>query len=215
MHKRLAISVEGQTEQEFCEVVLKPYFQEKCIDIQPIVITTKRLNNGKKYRGGGNIGLQNVAKEVNRLLNSFDYVTTMYDYYGFKESAGRTVEQIEAEMRHHFNSQKFIPYIQKHEFETLLFSSPAICAEKIGESALAKDMQKVIDEFGDDIDSINNSETGAPSKRICDLFSNYGRRYNKIYYARVIAKDIGLDALRSSSNHFDEWIAEILKLSNC
>jgi hypothetical protein len=38
---RVAISVEGQTEDEFCKQILAPYFFQKGIQLFPIIITTK------------------------------------------------------------------------------------------------------------------------------------------------------------------------------
>ena len=38
---RVAISVEGQTEDEFCKQILTPYFLAKGIQLIPIIVTTK------------------------------------------------------------------------------------------------------------------------------------------------------------------------------
>ncbi|MEN8221409.1 MAG: DUF4276 family protein [Pseudomonadota bacterium] len=79
---RIAISVEGQTEDEFCKRILAPYFMNKDIDISPIIVTTKRQKCGIKHKGGC-LNLNRVKSEISKLLPNFDYVTTFYDLYGF------------------------------------------------------------------------------------------------------------------------------------
>ena len=78
---RVAISVEGQTEDEFCKQILSPHFLLKEILLIPIIVTTKREKCGVKHKGGC-INLDRVKSEITKLLSSFDYVTTFYDLYG-------------------------------------------------------------------------------------------------------------------------------------
>ena len=70
---RLAISVEGQTEEIFVKTILKPHLIQRNIYIEPILL-------GRK---GGNVSLSRIKTDLNRLSNSFDKVTTLYDFYGY------------------------------------------------------------------------------------------------------------------------------------
>ena len=60
---KVAISVEGQTEDEFCKNILCPYFQSKNIILIPIIVTTKRKKCGTKHKGGC-VNLDRVKSEI-------------------------------------------------------------------------------------------------------------------------------------------------------
>jgi len=95
---RVAISVEGQTEDEFCKQVLVPYFRNHNIELISIIITTKRRKCGTKHKGGC-INLDRVQSELTKILPNFDYVTTFYDLYGFDIEGAHTAEEIETKIR--------------------------------------------------------------------------------------------------------------------
>ena len=71
---RLAISVEGLTEVRFIQMVMVPYLQALRIYAVPLQLG----------RNGGDVFLPRIGKDLNRLANSFDKVTTLYDFYGFR-----------------------------------------------------------------------------------------------------------------------------------
>ena len=81
---RLAIVVEGPTEEEFVNRVLTPHLRTRGVEPTPVLI-------GKK-EGGGNVTIGRLASEMARLCRSFDRVTTLVDFYGFggKDDASRT-----------------------------------------------------------------------------------------------------------------------------
>ena len=113
---RLAISVEGQTEEEFVKSVLADHLRMKEVETTPIVLDR-----------GGNVRVEPLAKEMVRLRQSFDAVTSLVDFYGFRGKGSRTVEELEdllaRRIRQKTSGPKVvIPYVQKHEFEGLLFS---------------------------------------------------------------------------------------------
>lgn len=70
---RIGISVEGTTEERFIKQVLAPYLAAKLIFVVPISM-------------GGDVKLDRVKNELKCMAASFDYVTTFYDFYGFKGS---------------------------------------------------------------------------------------------------------------------------------
>ena len=69
---RIGISVEGPTEERFIKAVLGPYLLAKGINITPISM-------------GGDVNVDRAKNELKRIANSFEYVTTLYDFYGFKK----------------------------------------------------------------------------------------------------------------------------------
>lgn len=71
---RLAVSVEGQTEERFIKEVIAPHLQDLGVYADPVLLG----------RSGGDVSIPRVRKDLTNLLRSFDRVTTFYDFYGFK-----------------------------------------------------------------------------------------------------------------------------------
>ena len=209
---RVAISVEGQTEREFVKKTLLPHLEQYNLFITPIIVTTSKDRCGTKHKGGC-INIDRIKNEIKKLLPSFDYVTTFYDFYGFSKRPANNVDELEEILFNLFNNRKFIPYIQKYEFETLLFSKPEYFNELFGDDTITKEMQKIIEQFQDDIESINDSPQTAPSKRIEELFENIGEYYNKVFYGEAIASEIGLETIRKRAKRFDRWLEKLEALS--
>jgi len=210
---RVAISVEGQTEEAFVNSVLTPFFRKYNIEMIPIIVTTSKDRCGRKHKGGC-INIQRIKSELSKLLHSFDYVTTFYDFYGFKDSATNSVDELEQQIYAMFNSKKVIPYVQKYEFETLLFSKPEYYSEFFNTNAIADEMKRIIVDFQNDIESINDSPNTAPSKRIEKLFDSIGEVYDKVFYGEAIASDIGLETIRKRAKRFNAWIEKIITLGS-
>ena len=207
---RIAISVEGPTEREFCKSVLTPFFLTHNIILEPVVITTSKDKCGKK-NSGGCVNIDRIKNEVKKLLPNYDYVTTLYDFYGFKDiEQFISVEDLETTLYNLFETNKFIPYIQKYEFETLLYSMPEYYEDTFS-AKLSEDIQKITEEF-EQIEDINNSRETAPSKRLIKIFETHGEKYIKKFYGPAITQDIGLDTIRSKAMRFNKWIEKILRL---
>jgi len=208
---RVAVSVEGQTEMEFCKKVLTPFFRVYSVELVPIVVTTSRDKCGTKHKGGC-INVDRIKSEVQKLLHSFDYVTTFYDYYGFRDRPVDDVDMLEKNLFELFSNPKFIPYIQMHEFETLLFSKPEYYEEYFGDDRVTQEMQSIIAQFQNDIEKINDSPQTAPSKRIENLFELVEESYDKVFHGEGIAGDIGIETMRQKAKRFNRWIEKIITL---
>jgi len=229
--KIIHILCEGQTEQGFVEEVLRPYLEYNGVTgVKSILITT----NKKKNARGGMLTYNHALTDLNILQQTNldgDYerhiFTTMFDLYalpddfpGFAERKTiqdpyLRVNKLEKDFAEAINDKRFIPYIQLHEFEALLFCGiehiiklyPG-CGKRCKQ--LFQDLQKV-----GNPELINNSPDTAPSKRIIkaiegDKKTHYN--YNKPKTGKYVTKCIGVDKLRSKCRHFDEWIE---KLINC
>ncbi len=209
---RIGISVEGYTEDEFCKQVLRPYFSSYGILIQPIIVTTKRNQCGKKFKGGC-VNLDRIKSELSKILPNFDYVTTFYDLYGFDIDEAITADALEEKIRSLFpDNHKLIPYIQKYEFETLLFSEPAYYETYFDNSNARIEMEHIITSCGS-VEAINNSVETAPSKRICKFFDQYAEQYDKVFHGPSIIHDIGLERIMSECPRFKNWIDRLKDLS--
>ena len=127
---RLGISVEGTTEERFIKTLLAPYFSQKGIYVTPVSIN-------------GNVSVDRVAHEMRNLAYNFDYVSTFYDFYGFKGKV-----------------------------EGLLFSSPEAIAMVLQDESLSVWANDILKSFNNNPEKVNDSVETAPSKRL-EKSTNY------------------------------------------
>jgi hypothetical protein len=197
---RIAISVEGATEERFIQIVLAPYLLIKGIYATPISLN-------------GNISVDRVNRELKHLVHSFDYTSTFYDFYGFKhkddlETKRSLEEKIHSAVEVHLQ-HRLIPYIQMYEFEGLLFSSPSAIASHLQDTKLDEWATEILNEFNNNPEKVNNSKETAPSKRL-----EKRTIYRKTTHGPNIAKEIGLSKLREMCSGFNAWLLRIENLSN-
>ena len=110
------------------------------------------------------------------------------------------------------NNEKFLPYIQLHEFETFLFIKPDItsnnlmdCKKNIVEKAIYSALQQA----NNNPELVNNSTETAPSKRIINVYSSY----QKVTDGLNICKDLGIQSIREKCPHFEEWLTTLIQHS--
>ncbi len=213
MNKRLYIVVEGQTEEEFVKDLMAPYFQEREIYVSPAII---RTSAGHK---GGFVNYEHLKNDVTRLLRSQGQdilVTTFVDFFrcpklpGQKEidsisSHHKKVEAMEKSMASDIDDWRFLPYIQLHEFEALLFASVDGFSVYFDED-ISEKIQKVINAF-ESPEDINSSPETAPSKRLLSIIPDY----DKIVYGNIIALEIGLSTILEKCPRFKSWIEGLVK----
>ncbi len=211
---RVLVSVEGQTEETFVREMLRKHLWGFNVDLQPVIISTHRVKQGGKFKGGV-LRYEQARNEIRRLLGDTNAVavTTMYDLYhlpgDFPGQSTRPAGDGRAKARHveqafqnDVASPRFRPYFQVHEFEAFLFVDPARTARLFSVSpALIQQLQEIRDAFPTPED-INDNPLTAPSKRILSLYP----RYEKPLYGTLAALETGLDAIRSECPHFDEWV---------
>lgn len=201
---RVGISVEGTTEERFVRMVLAPYLEQKQIYITPISM-------------GGDVKLDRVKSELKKIANSFDYVTTFYDFYGFKGKLDcDTKASLEQKMHDHAYASiqaKLIPYVQMYEFEGLLFSCPtamgSVLTQRDFQATVEVWAQGILAQFESNPEKINDSPQTAPSKR---LESN--TNYRKTTHGPNIAKQIGIQKLREVCTGFNQWLTRIEQLAS-
>ena len=208
--------VEGQTEEAFVKSVLADYFASKGIFLIPKIIETKVVKGGPNHKGGIRL-YGKIKRDLRNIFKDTDAgaITTMIDFYGLPpdfpswNGSGNCYAQVtdaEKAFAEDINEQRFIPYLQLHEFEGLLFSEPELIAETMG--GKLGDVQRVRDRFQTP-EEINNNPQTAPSKRLEGIF---GKKYNKVVFGGLIANRIGIDRLIEECPHFSEWINKISQL---
>lgn len=196
---RLAISVEGQTEEDFLKSVLADHLRMKEVETTPIVLDR-----------GGNVRGEPLAEEMVALRQSFDAVTSLVDFYGFRDKGSRTVEELEEllarKIRHKTSGPKaVIPYVQKHEFEGLLFSDVTAFENVVRISNRSIERLKEVRSQFPTPEDINDNPATAPSRRIASAIPNYRKRLHGLQ----VAKKMGLEKIRVGCPRFDEWVTRL------
>ncbi len=218
---RVHVLVEGEAEETFAREVLLPYFTPRGIYLFP-----RRL--GKPGHKSGICKYPLAQREIVITLKQegHAFCTTMFDYYGMpldwprrKEARdkpfaerGVMVEEamaadISSQLGARFNCARFVPYVQMHEFEALLFSDPKVLADGL-ELADDAPIYGIADQF-DSPEEINDSQQTAPSKRIMGLNPGYA----KVSDGVRISQKIGLNVMRAQCPHFNEWIGKLEALA--
>jgi hypothetical protein len=226
MHNIVYIVVEGQTEQTFVREVLAPWMANREIFLIPTLI-------GKPGHKGGDIRFARAKEDIGRLLRQRNdtYISTMFDYFRIEANwPGReeirkhisngtalTAEQkailledassyaIADEFQNCNTKQRFIPYIEMHEFEALLFSDPKSIAIKIGIDQA--EIDAILSKHPNPED-INEDPEMAPSKRL----SNLKKDYRKVAMGKVVSEAIGIQKISERCLHFGGWIDKMGKL---
>ena len=103
--------------------------------------------------------------------------------------------------------RRFIPYVQMHEFEALLFSAPGQLASEVGRPDLEQHFQAIRDAFATP-EHIDDSPHTAPSKRIKQVFP----RYRKVQMGLRAAGVMGLHKIRKECPLFSAWLARLESL---
>ncbi len=201
---RVAISVEGSTEEAFVKALLVDYLAEKGIFVQPSLL-------------GGRITVQRLASDMARLFWSFDFVTSLVDFYGFEDEGEKTIEELKRNIsdevvrkidRSSLDQRRIFPYIQQYEFEGLLFSNVESFRPVPGvdEECLTR-LGQIRQQF-ETPEHINDNSTTAPSKRIKALIP----KYNKVLHGPLAAGETGLDSMRNECPRFNEWLSHLESL---
>ena len=220
--KRLHITAEGQTEESFVNKTLKQH-----LALFGVYADVRCVLTGKKkarvFRGGMTT-YEKAKKDISRWLreetgNDDVAFTTMFDFYalpddfpGYQDALlsqdpYEKVAKIEESFTADIADTRFIPYIQLHEFETLLFVEPEkFGIEYIDETKKIARLRAIANEFGNP-ELINQGPETAPSKRIIKVFADYEN--NKPTIGSMIAHEIGVDALRGACRHFNEWLTKL------
>jgi len=175
---------------------------------------------------GGSFAYQRARKEILNSLKEDNtcICTTMVDFYGMPTDwPGRTesqscrnyqdkakgVEQalsedIAAQMGDSWNPAQFIPYVQMHEFEALLFSDTLILAESARKPKVSAQLEWVLQSFSCP-EAIDDDYDTCPSRRIKQHVENYVKTVDGI----IAARKIGLETMRQKCPHFNEWITKL------
>lgn len=220
--KILVILCEGQTEEKFANLVLKPHFAALGIVVKTSLLCTNRKLDCR----GGILNYSQVKGDLPRLFKMYHdndheefYFTSMLDYYALPADfpgqdlnyslASDKVPVLEEKLGEDINYYKFIPYIQLHEFESLLFAGLNYLNEEYPDCPNGiKELEQALKDCYGDPERVNNSRETAPSKRIIKALAGK-HHYNKPHVGAKIASKIGLENLRQKCQHFNKWVTTL------
>lgn len=230
---RIHIVCEGWTEQTFINSLMVEPFANRGIYLFP-----QRI--GRQGKKGGDVRFDRLYADVRNLLkgDSTAYCTTLIDFYqlpanfpGKKESAEKNsiadkAQSVNEAMMNALADdrylggnliKRFIPYVQMHEFEGLLFSDPSLLASAVAPKCNDDKIKQKLPETFHEIRSkfsspeeINDNISTAPSKRIL----NYVPRYKKVADGANAAKAIGLATIRRECQLFNAWLEKLEALGS-
>jgi uncharacterized protein DUF4276 len=215
---RVYIVVEGATEESFVNQVLAPVLWARQVYPTPLII-------GSPGHKGGNVNYIRVKKDVLTQLKQdrSAYCSTMFDFYGLGEGFPGTplppnlqgsakvtcIEEavkadIVAEVPELRPDVRFIPFLQFHEYEGLLFSDPVAFAAGIRQPHLSLQFEQIRLRFATPED-INDDPNTAPSKRVLQAHP----AYRKVLDGTLAAQSVGVIRMRQECPHFREWIERL------
>jgi hypothetical protein len=219
----LYVLVEGQTEFEFIESILEPHLRERQVWVSPIVVETSRDAFGRKRGGGGR--WSKWRRDLKRLTSQHPgndvRFTTLFDLYGLPadfpslekyardRDTVRRAQYLEEAMAVSVDDWRLVPYIQRHEFETLVLASLDVLAGLIdnpGELDGLARLRALLAQTPPE--EVNDGKTTAPSKRLENLIPSY----RKTVHGPLALQGAGLVALRKACPRFDAWVSKLERL---
>ena len=211
--KRVVFVVEGDTEVSFIQKCVIPYLYKR--GFRNPMNAQKILTNRKLHKKGGNVGFEYLKNDVRRIAATGDVlITTLLDFFrlptdypGYTTDSLRLAD-IESAMRGEMGKVMdvscFLPYIQRHEIESLMYT-------KMDEFDLVIDDRQALDRLQEIIDSypnpedINGGADTAPSKRLMKIFPSY----QKTVDGEMILEMLDIDDIRSKCPRFNEWLSKL------
>ncbi len=213
----LKIHAEGQTEQGFVEHILRPYLEGFGYTVSVVVNpTSPGSRGGLSHYHQFKKNAKRIRKDAPNCL-----LTTMIDLYGLPSDFPGMEESkniddptehvlfLEEKLIEDLELDNFVPYIQLHEFEALLFSD----IEKIDQvlrrtqsSSSLQRLRKVLDRYGSP-ENIDHEK--GPSLYLQDICGR--QRFAKTLWGLEIARMIDLQVMREMCPHFDRWLTTLEK----
>lgn len=220
----LVVFVEGRTEEAFVKTMLAPHLEAFEVWAWPRPIPTSRDPRTRQATARGGGFFVTWGKEVRQHLLTDSRpelrFTTLWDLYALpRDFPGReeldrckdTREKArlaEAKLAEAFGDPRLIPYIQRHEIETLLFADLDALKRRLdgqdrkGLEALQADVR------GLDPEDIDDGPQTAPSKRLKKAFN-----FQKNFHGTDALQAIGLPRIRERCPRFSEWVEKLEKLA--
>ncbi len=138
------------------------------------------------------------------------------DFPGYEDAAKKVdpyerVATLEKALGEDIDHPRFVPYIQLHEFEALIFSDPTKLDVQYFEHNIAIQRLVEIASQSDTPELIDDGAESAPSKRIIKEIPEY--EWMKASAGPLVVQEIGLPTILSKCTHFGEWFEKLKALT--
>ena len=168
----------------------------------------------------GNITVQRLASVYGEfVLGPSDFVTSLVDFYGFKDKGEKTIEELKRNISDEVVREDSIGATwTREEFfltsnDMSLKDSSSRMSRVLGPyRRLTKNAWKRLGQIRQQFETpehINDNSTTAPSKRIEALIL----KYNKVLHGPLVAGETGLDSMRNECPRFNEWLSRLESLA--
>jgi Domain of unknown function (DUF4276) len=214
--RHLHVLCEGQTEEIIARDVLDSHFSGEDAYVIPSILTTKRPAGGPAHKGGVTSWLK-LERDLRRLLHdsSMTVLTTLIDYYAFPADAPGMadrpygspydrVRHVESALAEEINDKRFVPHLVLHEIEAWVLAGCRCLGEVMGDPGPAVGLERIV-QFESGPELVNDGVDTAPSKWIMSAYP----RYMKTIDGPLVIAEVGLDVVRSSCPHADDWLREL------
>ncbi|MBC7951917.1 MAG: DUF4276 family protein [Rhodospirillaceae bacterium] len=217
------IFAEGQTEEKFIKLVVAPALRGLKVFVKPQTLNTSRDSKG------GAVSFDRLKRSARNTLNQSSTVvlSTFLDLYGldtdfpgFDEArnkplpggkAGHLEAALHGAIVNHVGCrpERFIPHIQPHEYEGLLFSDvTALAGTEPGWHVFLAELAK-IRQGAETPEHINGCWETRPSKRLEILTPGY----KKTRHGPLAAERITLEVMERECHHFRGWMDRLRALA--
>jgi hypothetical protein len=223
--KNLFLTVEGQTEEDFALKLLQPHLTAFDVFLWPPRFTGPHgRRHGRIPQGGMFNTFRHALEDMRRWLKEnhsqdarFSMMVDLYhlprDFPGHDQGMAHAdcYEQaavLEAAIAAELGDARFIPYLQVHEFESLVLSEPAQFADWFEDrrhaiAALTEECQPF-----DTPERIDHGQHYHPKARIQRHFEDYDENV----HGPLLTHAIGLSTLRARCRHFGRWLTRLEQL---
>lgn len=148
--------------------------------------------------------------------------TTLFDLYGlpgdFPQMAQHShlsdtslrAELLEAAMAEAVQDRRLIPYLQRHEFESLVLAGLDKLEELLDTAGDLQGVAELRASVGNARpEDVDDGPESAPSKRIM----RHVPSYQKVLHGPLVVDAVGLPVLRRACPRFDRWVSRLEDLA--
>lgn len=210
--KRVVFIVEGDTEISFIQRCVIPYLYNK--KFSNSMNAQKMLTNRKLNKKGGNVGFEYLKNDICRIAATKNVlITTLLDFFRLPNDYPQYTTDshrlsdienaISEKVSDVIDHSCFLPYIQRHEIESLMYTNMDGFNIVVDDDKSLKELQQIINQYPNPED-INGGRETAPSKRLMKIFP-----YDKTNDGEMILDALEIDDIRAKCPRFDAWMNQL------
>lgn len=223
--QEVIVFAEGSTEEQFIKRVVAPSLRPAQIFVKPQTLRTSKDASGGAVSferlkfNARNTLRQNPNAVLSTFLDLYALDTNFPDYQNAKTKPDIYSETACLESALHqaiiehvgCRANRFIPHIQPHEFEGLLFSDvEALCGVEPTWQSHQANLSAVRNEF-ETPEHINDSYETKPSRRLESILRP---KYQKTRHGPLGAERITLPVMEAECAHFHKWMTKLRSLAS-